>query len=244
LKYGIFSDIHSNLEAFQTVLEQLKEEGVDKYIYLGDIVGYGADPKECIQLLKSLVSEHECITIAGNHDYAVCGLTDTKFYGVHAIQSIEWTKTVLDKEEIKFLTDLRLVQQLDGLTCVHANLSAPEEWGYVFDIDDAYSTFLCLSDQICFIGHSHRPIVFTAGEMVDWDVKTQTKILRGEKYIINVGSVGQPRDGNAESAYCIYDTDTQIVDLKRVGYDIESAQKKIIAAGLPKVLADRLRVGK
>jgi diadenosine tetraphosphatase ApaH/serine/threonine PP2A family protein phosphatase len=123
-------------------------------------------------------------------------------------------------------------------------LTAPQEWGYIFDIDDAYPNFRILEDQICFIGHSHRPVVFTADDIVDCFLEERIIIQKEIKYIINIGSVGQPRDGNPKSSYAIYDTDEGLVEIRRLSYNIKRVQEKIIQAGLPRILAERLSIGR
>lgn len=255
MKVGLFSDVHSNLEAFERVLDSLKREKVQQYFFLGDLVGYGASPKECIGLLKELIKSTGCRCIAGNHDHAVAGLTRYDHYAFHAKEAIDWTKKMLKPVDLEFLAGLPLLQGLHepiireaasklDFTIVHANLSSPEEWGYLWDIDDADLTFKLLKKQICFIGHSHKPIVFTSGAIVDWFISEHIVIEKNLKYIINVGSVGQPRDGNPKACYAVYDSDRNTVEIKRVEYDIKKTQSKILAAGLPSILADRLALGK
>lgn len=253
MKIGLFSDIHSNLEAFESVLSALKNAKVDHYIFLGDLVGYGASPRACIQLLKALIKEKGCYCIAGNHDHAVCGLTPYHHYAVNARKSIEWTKKELNSQEIKFLAELPMLgdsqkafpgQEIPAsFTIVHANLCAPKDWGYIWDIDDAYTNFQLLKDRLCFVGHSHKPLVFTYGQIVDWFISDQFAVRNDYKYIVNVGSVGQPRDGNPKASFAIYDTKSNLVTIERVDYDIPKAQSKILSAGLPELLANRLAAG-
>lgn len=244
MKYGLFSDVHGNLEAFGEVLDALQAEQVEQYFFLGDIVGYGADAKECIHLLKNLVDKKGCRCLAGNHDYAVCGRTPYGNYSRIAQAAIEWTKNELDQTERDFLSQFRLKGQGPGFSLVHANLDSPDQWGYILDIDDADTNFKILRDPICFIGHSHKPIVFTADGTVDWFIKEKIILQKGVRYLINVGSVGQPRDGNPQACYAIYDDTTGVITIKRRPYDIAKAQAKIHKAGLPKILADRLAFGK
>lgn len=244
MKYGIFSDVHSNLEAFKVVLDVLREEGIDRYLFLGDLVGYSADPKECISLFKDFMADKECISVGGNHDYAVSGLTDYSNYEPNAQRAIEWTRNILEESDKEFLADMKLVERVEDITLVHASLYKPKEWWYIFDIDDAYPCFKLLETPICFNGHSHRPVVFIAGEMVDWIVENDIILEKDMRYIINVGSVGQPRDGNPDASFAVYDTETRRIQIKRVKYDVVKAQEKIIAAGLPRILAERLSFGK
>lgn len=244
MKYGIFSDVHGNLEAFEAVLEAFHQENVESYIFLGDIVGYGAEPKKCIQILKDLIDKSNCICVAGNHDYAACGLTETENFVHYAKEAISWTKDQLEESDKEFLAQMKLVHQEEDFTIVHANLVAPEKWHYIFDIDDAYPNFKLLQKQICFIAHSHKPVIFVKRESVDWFVEEKIEIQKDAKYIINVGSVGQPRDENPKSSFAIYDTDAGLLEIRRCDYDIKMAQKKIVEAGLPSVLAERLSLGK
>lgn len=243
MKYGIFSDIHSNKEAFEVVLKALEKEKIDHYVFLGDLVGYGAEPKACIEMMKKLISLHPCSYVAGNHDYAVCGQTPYHTYVKYAVEVIEWTKTQLNASDMEFLSQMPLIHSLGDFIGVHANLVSPGDWGYVLDIDDAYLNFSLLDNQICFIGHSHRPICFTASSTIDWQENKKIKIQEGTKYIINVGSVGQPRDGNPQLSFAIYDTNRKTVEVKRLDYEIRSVQEKIVKAGLPRILADRLSIG-
>jgi len=244
MKYGLVSDIHANLEAFEAVLGALEQERVDRYVFVGDIVGYGAEPKRCLGILKNLVKDPGCVCVAGNHDSSVCGLSGSEYYNMYARQSIYWTQRQLDDDDMKFLKQLKLVEQEDHFTVVHANLMDPGSWGYVLDIDDAFPNFKLLDDPVCFIGHSHKPVVFTASEMVDRGMADKITIEKGKKYIINIGSVGQPRDGNPKACFGVYDQDAATIEIRRVAYDVATAQKKILDAGLPRFLAERLSLGK
>jgi len=244
MRYGIFSDIHANVEAFKVVLESLENENIDQYVFAGDIVGYGAQPKECIKILQKLIEEKKCICVAGNHDYAVCGKSADDNYTRHAKDAVDWTKKQIDQKDKEFLAQMPLIQKTEDLTVVHANLETPDSWNYIFDIDDAHPNFKLLKTQVCFIGHSHKPLMFISGQTVNWVVQDQIDILKDTEYIINVGSVGQPRDGNPKASYAIYDTSTAIVEIKRVNYDVQKVQQEILHAGLPTILAERLSIGK
>ena len=244
MKFGLFSDVHANWEAFSAVIEEFNKERVDQYVFLGDIVGYGADPVRCVRELKELIKRYDCQCLAGNHDHAACGLTDTALFNAHAKASIEWTKRQLEKEDFDFLAGMKMVFENKYFLAVHANPAAPKEWGYILDIDDAYVNFKCFQQQLCFIGHSHRPIIFTQFDTVDAIIEPEVKLKKKGKYIINIGSVGQPRDGNPAACCAIYDTDKSLVEIRRVRYDITTAQEKIYQANLPKILAERLSLGK
>lgn len=240
MRYGIFSDIHGNLEAFQQVLEAYKKEDIDRYFCVGDIVGYGADPGECIKQTKKL----QALTVAGNHDWAAVEVTDIAYFNQVAKQAILWTKERLSTEEKSFLKSLQLVFENSDLILVHGTLSRPEEFNYLLDTDSAIIDFGLMKKNICFIGHSHIVGVFieAKGE-ISYSVQAQIKIDPKKKYIVNVGSVGQPRDRDNRASYCVFDTEKREVYLKRVEYDITKAQEKIIKAGLPSFLAARLLTG-
>lgn len=244
MRYGLFSDVHSNLEAMEKVLSALAAEQVDRYVFVGDIVGYGADPRACVSLLKNLVEQKGCLSVAGNHDHAVCGLTPYANYSESAQRAIEWTKGKLDKDTLDFLASFPLMATTAHFSVAHANFFSPAQWQYVFDIDDAEINFKAMKTPVGFVGHSHSPVVFRSGEMVDSIVDPNVGLQENEHYIINVGSVGQPRDGDPRAAFVVYDATAQRVEIKRVSYDVDKAQAKIREAGLPRMLADRLAAGK
>lgn len=246
MKYGLFSDVHGNLEAFQVVLDSMRDESIDRFIFLGDIVGYGADPSACLALLKNLIDVKGCQCLAGNHDYAVCSKTSLENFNSIARQSIEWTRSQLNQESMLFLSSLPLTVQAEGFSAVHANFLAPDAWGYILDVDDAFSNFCVLKDSLGFIAHSHRPLVFShhADRGVDWQLMEHCPLRSGYQYIINIGSVGQPRDGDPRACYALYDDEKKVVDIKRVDYNIKAAQAKILTAGLPLLCAQRLQEGK
>jgi predicted phosphodiesterase len=241
MKYALLSDIHGNVEAFQAVLGNLEREKVDQVFFLGDIVGYGADPEECIKLLEGLTTW----VVAGNHDWASVGLTDYSNFNPVAKTAIEWTKRKLSVPYQHYLTHLPLLLTCHNVTLVHASPYHPEEWNYVFSLSEASFNFCCYEQQICFIGHSHRPIAFEQDKEGRIALLSYTSftLKDSHRYIINVGSVGQPRDGDTRAAYGIYDLDQSRFTLKRIPYDITGAQKKIIEAGLPHFLALRLAEG-
>lgn len=243
MRYAIFSDIHANLEAYEASLKVMAEEKVDRYICLGDIVGYGANPKECISLTQELIKEKKCVCVAGNHDAATTEMIPVSFFQTFARQAVLWTRKVINQEENEFLSTLSFLKSEEGLVFVHASLDRPEEWQYVYTLDDAYKNFELFREKICFIGHSHIPVVFKANERFDYFVSPSVKIEEKFRYIINAGSIGQPRDHDPRACFVIYDTENKNVEYKRVRYDIAKAQAKIVQAGLPKILAFRLALG-
>lgn len=242
MRYAILSDVHGNLEAFQAVLADLAREGAERVVFLGDIVGYGANPKECIALLQ----ENAHAVVAGNHDWAAVGKTDVSNFNAAARTAVEWTIDQLSSEEELFLARLPLQGEEEGFVCVHATPLCPELWSYIFFEYDALQNLRTLSKKVCFIGHSHIPALYSllpSGEL-SYETAFAETSLRGEgRFLINVGSVGQPRDGNASAAYGIYDPREEFFSLRRVPYDVGAAQRKILSAGLPSVLAERIGRG-
>jgi len=238
MRYAILADIHANLEALTEVLAAARRDDVERYICLGDIVGYCADPRECLKIISNLA---DCTVVAGNHDYAAAGKTEVDSFNVYAKEAVLWTRQCLEQEDIVYLKKLPLVEVTDDFTIVHSSLDSPEEWHYVQTLADAYFTFFSLTTKICFIGHSHIPKIFAFchGQYDEFLVE-QFSLDEETKYIIDVGSVGQPRDGAWEASYAIYDSEVQVIQMKRISYDVEKTQQKIVEAGLPEFLARRL----
>ncbi len=242
MKYGIIADVHSNLEALNSVLTVFRDRDVDEYVCAGDIVGYGADPGPCIKMVKETCK----IIIAGNHDHAAVGLLDMEYFNPEAKEAVIWTAGQLNEEEKNFLKDMSLTDKKEEFFIAHATPFSPKEWNYINSTFDAFKNFKSFEEKVCFVGHSHKPIVFTLNVNDNRCAYVfESKILLTEdfRYIINVGSVGQPRDRNPLACCAVYDTSASEVEIIRVEYDIETAQKKIIDAGLPGGLASRLAVG-
>jgi diadenosine tetraphosphatase ApaH/serine/threonine PP2A family protein phosphatase len=241
MRWAILSDVHGNLEAFQAVIEDLRKEEVARIAFLGDAVGYGSDPNECLMLVRDLTD----LLVAGNHDYGAVGLTDLTYFNPLAKAAILWTEEKLTPEHRALLRELPLSCQGEGVTFVHATPNDPGEWNYIFTSEEAEEGFRAMTSELAFIGHSHRPMILAkAGkEKVTASEEEEAILKEGVRYIINVGSVGQPRDGNPRAAYGLYDEACRKYLLKRVSYDVQTAQKKIIRAGLPPYLARRLSFG-
>ncbi|MFH1201326.1 MAG: metallophosphoesterase family protein [Candidatus Omnitrophota bacterium] len=242
MRYGIFSDIHSNLEAFQAVIAAYQKESIDQYLCIGDVVGYAANPLECIDELGHFVEE----SVAGNHDWASVDLFISEYFNPAAKKAIEWTRLRLDNKGRYFLKTLKLVYQNKDLTLVHGTLKDPQDFDYMTDGYTALETFKLLKTELCFVGHSHVAGVFSLDkdDKLNYSQPYHVKIKGNYKYIINVGSVGQPRDGDPRASYCIYDADKKDIKIKRIDYDIKSAARKIITSGLPQFLAQRLYSGR
>jgi len=239
MRFAIFGDIHSNLEALQAVLADAQECGCTHHACIGDVVGYNANPHECVQILRDM----GCPVVQGNHDEQAC-LTDSHdIFNPLADAAIRWTRKNLTQEDKDWLGALRLIRQVRDFTIVHATLDTPHQWGYVFNQLDAAASFSYQFTNICFYGHTHSPRAYVRDETIRSLPLDQLQIEHGKKYFINVGSVGQPRDGDWHASYCIYHPDKNLVELRRVEYDINTAQDKVIDAGLPQRLADRLALG-
>jgi diadenosine tetraphosphatase ApaH/serine/threonine PP2A family protein phosphatase len=239
-RIGIFSDIHGNLQAFQAVVEALRQDNVDGIYCCGDIVGYGGNPNECVELVQEL----GCPIIAGNHDHAALLLTDISYFNDVAKAAVLWTKKVLTSENTKFLQYLPLTCSNDCFYFVHASPKAPEQWNYILTMGEARINFEYFSQQFCFIGHSHQPFIIEDYENnLICPAQPEIQIKPGRRYLINVGSVGQPRDRNPKPAYVVCDLEKETIEIKRVEYDIAAAQNAIVKEGLPRELAERLAYG-
>ncbi len=240
MRFAILSDIHANLEALQAVLADARAQACTHFVCLGDIVGYNASPGECVKLIQEL----ECPVVKGNHDEQASIVASTEGFNELAEEAIGWTRENLSAEDKAWLADLRLTRQVHDFTIVHATLDTPGQWGYIFNDLDAIASFTYQHTALCFFGHTHWPTAFIQDDSVRRIPVGQIVLSAGKKYFINAGSVGQPRDRDWRAAYCIFDTDRQVVEQRRVKYDLETAQKKIRAAGLPDRLADRLAMGR
>lgn len=242
MRYGIFSDIHANLEALERVIEAYKKERIDRYLCVGDIVGYAANPCECIEKVKELVS----VIVAGNHDWASVGKISIEYFNSLAKKAILWTERNLSYEDKQFLSSLSLIYKKDKeFTLVHGTLDKPEKFDYCLSLSSAQGVFSLLETELCFIGHTHHPGVFIEEKgKISYMAKSRFTILKDNRYIINVGSVGQPRDANPQACFCIYDTEQKLIELRRLDYDIKTTQDKILSRGLPPFLAMRLSIGK
>lgn len=243
MRYGIISDIHGNLEALDAVLGALSADQIDAYLCLGDLVGYGANPNECLERVWALTPH----VIAGNHDHAAIGLADLMYFNRSAAEAVLWTMQVLTRQGRQYLRELPLVLRQPDLMAVHATPSKPEKWGYIFSLSQAAAEFRAFPEglAVCFIGHSHDPMIVESANGFCRIVPALYCFQRPDaRYLVNVGSVGQPRDGDPRAAHGVYDTTTGQIEIRRTGYDIPAAQKKIRKAGLPEFLAERLARGR
>jgi len=240
MRFAILSDLHANLEATEAVLADARERECTHYVCLGDVVGYNANPHECLEIVQKL----KCPVVKGNHDEQATLAASSRGFNALAEAAINWTRDHLMEEDKQWLRALPLTQQVGDFTIVHATLDTPEQWGYVFNSLDAIASFTYQETTVCFFGHTHVAGAFVRDETVKKVKVDQLIIEQTKKYLINVGSVGQPRDGDWRAAYCIYHVEKNVVEQRRIKYDLAAAQKKIIQAGLPHMLADRLELGR
>lgn len=240
MRFAILSDLHANLEATEAVLADAHERECTHFVCLGDVVGYNANPHECVEIVQKL----ECPVVKGNHDEQASLEESSRDFNALAEMAINWTRAQLTDADKTWLRELRLSRQVRDFTIVHATLDTPEQWGYVFNALDAAASFACQHTTVCFFGHTHVAGAFVRDDGVQRVRVDQLMIDGTKKYFINTGSVGQPRDGDWRAAYCIYHADKNVVEQRRVKYDLATAQQKIIKAGLPSLLAERLKLGR
>ena len=238
----LLSDIHANLEALDTVIADAESRGgFDAIWCLGDTVGYGADPNACLARIR----EYDLLAVAGNHDTAAVGTTTANDFNGAAREASIWTAGQLTAEEKAFLAGLPLVATADPFTLVHGSIRDPLV-EYLLDRGSALATFALLDTKFCLVGHSHYPFICqeNGGSPVFADFpEDEVTPLGEERWILNPGSVGQPRDHDPRPSYAVYDSDTVTVERHRVEYDVAKTQDKIRQAGLPERLAERLNYG-
>ena len=237
---AILGDIHATLDALDVVLDDCRAQGVTEYLCTGDVVGYNACPHECL----SIIREMGCPVMMGNHDFYVSTAQDLDDFNPHAAAVVQWTREQLSDDELRWLRDLPFTRTVKGITLVHATMDRPENFGYVFDNLQAQANFASQKTPLCFHGHTHCPMIYEHTIQGVFRIDPQDfKLQMGRKYFINVGSVGQPRDGDPRATYVIYDSAARTVRFRRLEYDIAAAQARIRAAGLPERLAERLAFG-
>ena len=242
MRYLIISDIHSNLEALRAVLAEAKGKGFDEIICLGDFVGYGANPDECV---KTILEQDRFRAVLGNHDSAVIDITQRELFNPVARAGILYSERVLSQESLDHIRGLPMtLNSNSGFLAVHSSPYKPEAWVYVVEPLEAADAFHVMTDPLAFIGHTHFPAIHSDnGSVLPFAADEHVKVPSEGKIMVNVGSVGQPRDGDWRAAYVMYDDETGVIKIHRVEYDVEEAAAKILAAGLPPMLADRLRRG-
>lgn len=240
---AIISDIHGNLPALTAVIDDIERQGIDERVCLGDVVGYGARPAECMELLQAKGFK---VILRGNHDAYVASDVDPTDISAETLAAIRWTRDALTPAQRQWLGALPLTAQGEDYEVVHASLPRPEEWGYVLEPAAAARHFLHQRKSLCFIGHSHQPTMYVEEKGLALVVggTSLESVWPGRKNLVNVGSVGQPRDKDERACYVVYRRAEQDIWWRRIPYDISAAQKAIIAAGLPDRHARRLAVGR
>lgn len=238
---ALISDIHANLHALDAVLAAIEELGIRNVYCLGDVVGYGAFPNECIERLR----DRRIPTIAGNHDHAAIGRTNIQFFNHIAKAAVHWTCERLSRENAQWLEERAYTLELgENIFLVHASPRSPEQWGYVLTFGEARACFQVFHQRFCFIGHSHQPaIVEYDGDQIFSPTGVEIPVREECRYLVNVGSVGQPRDRNPLASFVTVNAERSKITFHRTPYDIEAAQSEISKSGLPLELAHRLSLG-
>jgi len=242
MRYLLLSDVHGNLHALESVLIHAKKIGYDSVLFLGDAIGYGAFPNECVEILREVSTEF----LRGNHDSVILDPELVEFMNPYAKEAIVWSIEQLSEENKNFLAKCPVKLRLtEDLLIVHSTPNRPDEWIYIFDPEDAKIEFSGLQEWICAFGHTHIPVVYSIS--ADGDeilvLPPSIKLSKDSKYLINPGSVGQPRDGNPLASFGILDLDRKTFEVYRVEYSVKEAHDAILNAGLPEFLAFRLFEG-
>ncbi len=243
MRYLLISDIHGNLEALEAVLEFADKFKPYQLICLGDLIGYGADPKACIDR----VGEEANLILAGNHDLAVAGVISADGFNPIAQESLKWTQEVLDEDDKELLANLPL-QYIDGDYCfTHASPIEPMNFHYVRTLEDVEEVLSAIGQRFCFIGHTHLPVIVglnTANGNMEILREARINLVDGFRYFVNAGSLGQPRDSNPDACIVFFDDEYQTIEFFRIPYDISTSQDKILSEGLPSYLAERLTLAR
>jgi len=246
MRYLILSDIHANYEALSAVLAHVRRKRWDKAIVLGDVVGYGANPNQAVDLVRAL---KPVVVIRGNHDKVCSGIEDGEMFNRVALQAAMWTRSRLNPSNLRWLRSLpEGPAVVDGAFAVSHGTPIDED-AYIFGEIEALNVFRQTTFPLCFFGHSHFPVVFGLSPDAIQTVLTTPpsfhfRLEPDVRYLVNPGSIGQPRDGNPLASFAMFDSGTRSVSIYRVPYRIERAQRKILDAGLPRPLADRLALGR
>ncbi len=239
---ALISDIHGNLEALTAVLRDVEHFHVDAIHCLGDVIGYGPDPGPCVELVNTTCD----IKLMGNHEQAACGMLSVETYNPAARKSALWTIEQLSDAHFDMIRRYRIDAHRENMYLVHASPYHPDEWRYILSPEEALLAFSCFEEQICFNGHTHLPVIFSESPNGDPRLRVGHSFMPDEhtRYIVNIGSVGQPRDKDPRACYALYDSTEEEIIYRRVEYDIKTAQQKMEAADLPEVLITRLSQGR
>jgi diadenosine tetraphosphatase ApaH/serine/threonine PP2A family protein phosphatase len=243
VRYGILGDIHANPSALDAVLAALARDGVDRYVSVGDLVGYGADPSSVVDRVVEL----DALTVAGNHDLAALDRLSLDYFNPYAREAILWTRTAIEERHRSFLGSLPLLREDGPITVAHGSIDRPELFDYIQTAVDARASLDKLRTRVGFVGHSHVPVAFLGkegeGERLWYTFDAEISLRGYSRALVNVGSIGQPRDGDPRAAYAVYDVEADTVWIRRVPYAVEREAERILQAGLPRALGERLRIG-
>jgi diadenosine tetraphosphatase ApaH/serine/threonine PP2A family protein phosphatase len=243
MRYILISDIHGNLEALQAVLDFVHRLEPYQLYCLGDVVGYGADPKQCLTTLQ----DESNLILAGNHDLAVAGVITSESFNRMASEVVQWTRRALDEEHIEALSSLPLVYIDGDYLFTHASPITPLEFPYIKTLEEVAEVFSSIGQRFCFVGHTHLPVLVAKNERTGaLEIRRENRVMikNGYKYFVNAGSTGQPRDSNPDACVVVLDEENETIEFLRVPYDISSCQNKIISEGLPTYLAERLMLAR
>jgi len=243
MKYGVLGDIHGNITALELAVSRLRALGARHFISVGDVVGYGAAPQECIEVLRELGAH----VVQGNHDAAVAGTLELTYFNQYAKDAALWTRGRLNSKEVAWLHGLPLAIELEHCAVAHGSFHQPERFDYILGTEDAEPSLDALRQRVCFVGHSHVPITVLrlkeSSGRTAYSPETYLDLAECERALVNVGSVGQPRDEDPRTAFALFDSEAGNVEIFREEYDIEREASRIRRAGLPTMLADRLYLG-
>jgi predicted phosphodiesterase len=229
VRIGIISDVHANLDALERVFTFLDADDVDVVLCLGDVVGYGPEPSACIELIR----ERCVLTLAGNHDHAACGKMDITNFNRIARQKVEWTTKQLSRGELKWLAELPFVAHFESFLGVHGSGHQPERFNYIITRSDAEMSFRALDKALMFFGHTHVPVAYFDTEPLTYTTDLEVPVDPNGKTLVNVGSVGQPRDKDTRASFVVYDTQERLIHFHRLEYDFEAFRKKLAATVAP-----------
>jgi diadenosine tetraphosphatase ApaH/serine/threonine PP2A family protein phosphatase len=242
MKRAILSDVHGNLEALGAVLAEIRGLGVDEIWSLGDAVGYGPEPDACVDLLR----EEAAVNLMGNHDAAVAEMTPLEDFNINARRAVEWTRSAVSARTMEFIEALPYTERREDTLLVHASPRRPKAWNYIMSLREAEEGFGFFEEQACFIGHTHVPFIVTRRGDGDAELlhEQSAQVRDGVRCIVNVGSVGQPRDHDPRASFAVLDDGTGEVEIRRVPYAVEKTQVRMRALGLPLYLSERLSAGR
>ena len=238
MKIAVISDIHANLEALKTALTYIQSQPIEQIICLGDVVVYGPRPNECVEFVRESCAH----CLMGNHDHAVLGLTDVYYFNEYAREAVLWSRDQLTPANTAYLDNLPFTHEVGNILFVHSSPQQPDEWHYIFYDHEARQNLDQIRQRLVFVGHSHIPTVYSYNEG-EFLQERFLLDLKNDRYIVNVGSIGQPRDGNPKACFVIYDTDSALLEYVRLEYPVKVTYQDIIDRQLPAFLAMRLLSG-